>query len=325
MPVILEFHGATEGVTGSCSQISFADESLLVDCGLFQGKEAREYIDLKINFNISTLKGLILTHAHLDHIGRIPYLLASGYTGPIYTSVPTSYLVPGQLQDALKIGFTKNRKLINSVISVLQKRIVPCKYRQWISVSDSFKIKFHPAGHILGSAFVEIAVKVIPGKKHKSLNNTKRIVFSGDLGAPYTPILSMPQSPFQADVLVLESTYGNRKHSGRKERRHHLLKVLKKSLSDNGIIIIPAFAIGRTQELLYELNEIVEREKLSRLPVIIDSPLANRFTALYSDLKDFWDKESRRRLRGGDDPFVFPGLVSINNHKDHYKSITMVE
>ncbi len=319
MSITLEFHGATEGVTGSCHQISFAKESLLVDCGIFQGKEARRHNDLTINFDISNLKGLILTHAHLDHIGRIPYLLASGYTGPIYTSIPTSYLLPEQLEDALKIGFTKDRKLIKGVVNVLKKRIIPCEYKQWILVSDCFKIKFHPAGHILGSSFVEIAVKVISGKKYKSLNNTKRIVFSGDLGPPYTPILSMPCSPYQADIVVLESTYGDRIHSGRKDRRHRLLNILKKSLSDNGIIIIPAFAIGRTQELLYELNEIVEKGKLPRIPVIIDSPLANKFTALYSDLKDFWDKESRRSLKGGDDPFVFPGLVSINSYRDHLK------
>jgi metallo-beta-lactamase family protein len=188
-------------------------------------------------------------------------------------------------------------------------------------VSDSFKIKFHPAGHILGSAFVEVVVKVISDKKFKNLSKTKRIVFSGDLGAPYTPILSMPQSPYQADIVVLESTYGDRIHSGRKDRRYRLLNILKKSLSDNGIIIIPAFAIGRTQELLYELNEIVEKKKLPRLPVIIDSPLANRFTALYSDLKDFWDKESRKSLKGGDDPFVFPGLVSVNNYRDHLRTL----
>lgn len=129
----------------------------------------------------------------------------------------------------------------------------------------------------------------------------------------------MPHSPYQADILVLESTYGDRAHFGRKDRRCRLLNILKRSLSDNGIIIIPAFAIGRTQELLYELNEIVEKKKLPRLPVIVDSPLANKFTALYSDLKGFWDSESRRRFKGGDDPFAFPRLVSINNYRDHLR------
>ncbi len=319
MTISLQFHGATEGVTGSCHQISFKDESILIDCGIFQGKEARGHNDLKIDFDISNLKGLALTHAHIDHIGRLPYLLAAGYTGPIYTSIPTAYLVPEQLKDALKIGFTRNYRLIQNVINLLKKRMVPCRYKQWITVSDKFRIKFHPAGHILGSAFVEVEVTSV--KEYGSLNGMgrRRVVFSGDLGAPYTPILSSPRSPYHADILVLESTYGNRIHKGRKDRRNVLLKILKKSISDNGIVIIPAFAVGRTQELLYELNEIVESNKIPLLPVIVDSPLANKFVKLYSDLRSFWDKESKRRLKRGDDPFLFPGITCIKNHREHSK------
>ncbi|GJQ57876.1 MAG: MBL fold metallo-hydrolase [Candidatus Scalindua sp. AMX11] len=317
----LQFHGATEGVTGTCHQISFENESILIDCGIFQGKEARDHSELKIDFAISNVKGLVLTHAHIDHVGRLPYLLGAGYTGPIYTSIPTAYLVPEQLIDALKIGFTRNTIMIQTVIKIIKERIVPCKYDQWITVSDTFRIKFHPAGHILGSAFIE--VDILSGQGYCITNGMKRrrVVFSGDLGAPYTPILSSPRSPYRADILVLESTYGNRTHKRREGRRTVLLKILKKSLSDNGIVIIPAFAVGRTQELLYELNEIVESGKLPTIPVIVDSPLANRFVKLYSDLNSFWDKESKRRLRRGDDPFLFPGIMSIVNHREHTKVI----
>ena len=321
MQINLQFHGATEGVTGSCHQISCKDESILIDCGIYQGKEARRHNELKINFDISNLKGLILTHVHIDHIGRLPYLLAAGYKGPIYASTPTAYLVPEQLQDALRIGFTRNHRLIQNVMNVIKKLIVPCKYNQWITISDTFRIKFNPAGHILGSAFVEI--DVTSGNKHKRLidRERRRIVFSGDLGAPYTPILSSPHAPYMADILVLESTYGNKVHSGRKDRRSTLLKVLKNSIADNGIVIIPAFAIGRTQELLYELNAIFESRKLPMFPVVVDSPLANRFTTLYSTLKSFWDKESRRLLEKDDDPFLFPGIVTVKSHGDHQKII----
>lgn len=225
-------------------------------------------------------------------------------------------MVPEQLKDALKIGFTKNYRLIQNVINLLKDRIVSCKYKQWITVSDKFRIKFHPAGHILGSTFVEVEIVSFKSSKGK-----KRIVFSGDLGAPYTPILCSPRSPYHADILVLESTYGNRIHKGRKDRRNVLLKILKKSISDNGIVIIPVFAVGRTQELLYELNEIVESNKLPLLPVIVDSPLANKFVKLYSDLRSFWDKESKRRLKRGDDPFLFPGIVSINDHREHLRML----
>lgn len=321
MTMSLEFHGATNGVTGTCHQISFEDESLLIDCGIFQGREARGHRESKIDFDISNLKGLVLTHAHIDHIGRLPYLLGAGYTGPIYTSIPTACLVPEQIFDALKIGFTRNHRLIQNVITLLKKRIIPCRYKQWVTVSDTFRIKFHPAGHILGSAFIEVDIP--SGKEYRRTNGMKggRAVFSGDLGAPYTPILSSPRSPYRTDVLVLESTYGNRIHKGRKDRRDDLLKILKSSFSDNGIVIIPAFAVGRTQELLYELNAIIESGKLQLIPVVVDSPLANKFVKLYSGFKSFWDKESKRRLKRGDDPFLFPGILSIINHREHAKVI----
>ena len=316
MTISLQFHGATESVTGSCHQISFKDESILIDCGIFQGKETRAHSELGINFDISNLKGLVLTHAHLDHIGRLPYLLAAGYSGSIYTSIPTACLIPEQLDDALKIGFTRNHRLIRNVINEIKKRTVACKYKQWIVVSNKFRIKFHPAGHILGSAFVEVEVPSIKSGKGK-----RRITFSGDLGAPYTPILSSPRSPYSADILVLESTYGNRIHKGRKDRRNVLLKILKESIADKGIVIIPAFAIGRTQELLYELNAIIESKRLQPLPVIVDSPLATEFVKLYSVFRSYWDKESKRRLRRGDDPFLFPGIVSIKDHREHLRMI----
>ncbi|MCP4269922.1 MAG: hypothetical protein GY777_30840 [Candidatus Brocadiaceae bacterium] len=148
---------------------------------------------------------------------------------------------------------------------------------------------------------------------------------SGDLGAPYTPILSSPRSPYCADILVLESTYGNRIHKGRKDRRSVLLKILQESIADKGIVIIPAFAIGRTQELLYELNAIIEAKSLLALPVIVDSPLASEFVKLYFRFRSFWDKESKRRLRIGDDPFLFPGIVSIKDHKEHLKMLRLLK
>lgn len=325
MSITLQFQGATEGVTGSCHQILLDDQSLLIDCGIFQGAEARRDFKPDINFDISHLKGLVLTHAHIDHIGRLPYLLAAGYKGPIYSSIPTSYLVPEQLEDALNIGFTKNKQLIQRFISLIKQRFVPCKYKQWITVSDKFRIKFHPAGHILGSSFIEVDVVQDRDSKKSKQATRKRILFSGDLGAPYTPILSAPSSPYRANILVLESTYGDKIHTGRKERRKDLLRILKKCISDNGIVIIPAFAIGRTQELLYELNYLVESKKLPKLPVIIDSPLAAKFTTLYSKLNSFWDDESKRCLENGDDPFLFPGLISVNSHREHLKILKWLE
>ncbi len=320
MKLSLQFHGATQGVTGSCHQLSSNNESLLIDCGIFQGNDERGNSNLEVKFYISNLTGLVLTHVHIDHIGRVPYLLAAGYTGPIFASIPTAYLITDQLEDTLKIGFTRDSNLIQRVIHLLKKRLVPCKYKHWITISDTYKIKFNPAGHILGSSFVEVDVKT--GRVHRTdKKKRRRVVFSGDLGAPYTPILRSPRSPYQADILILEATYGNKVHNGRKDRRNTLLDLLQKSVVDDGIVIIPAFAVGRTQELLYELNAIIESHKLPKLSVIVDSPLANKFTRKYSDLKPFWDKESKRRVLRGDNPFHFPGLISVSNYQEHIKVV----
>ncbi len=145
----------------TCHQVSFLDECILIDCGIFQGKEARRHSDLKINFGISRLNGVALTHAHVGYIGRLPYLLAA------YASIPIAGLAPEQLEDTLKIGFTSDHRPIRKVINVLKKRITPCEYKQWISISDKFRIKFHSAGQILGSAFIEIEVASINGGKGK--------------------------------------------------------------------------------------------------------------------------------------------------------------
>ena len=319
MHATLQFHGAIKGVTGSCHQVFNDNESILIDCGVFQGKEAQKKNDLEIDFDISNLKALILTHAHIDHIGRIPYLLAAGYKGYIYTSVPTAYLVPEQLEDAIKIGFTRNIWLVQRVIKEIRRRIIACEYKEWVTISDRFRIKFYPSGHILGSAFVCVEMLQQQNIKIGVKGKRKRILFSGDIGAPYTPILNTPHSPCNADLLVLESTYGNRNHTGRKDRRGALLELLKKCIFDNGIVLIPSFAIGRTQELLYELNDLIESGKLQKLPVLIDSPLADKFTELYSKLNTFWNNESKMRLGRGDDPFLFPGLVSIKSHEEHQK------
>ncbi len=321
MHTTLKFHGAIDGVTGSCHQLFNDDESILIDCGIFQGKEARRQKDLEIDFDISNLKALVITHVHIDHIGRIPYLLAAGYKGHIYTSVPTAYLLPEQLDDAIKIGFTRNKSLVRRVIDEIKRRIIACEYKEWITVSDRFRIKLYPAGHILGSAFVCVEMLKSRDLKRGINGKRKRVLFSGDLGAPYTPILNSPHKPCGADLLVLESTYGNRKHDGRKERRSVLLKLLKECVSDNGIVLIPSFAIGRTQELLYELNDLIESGRLQKLSVLIDSPLADKFTEFYSKLNSFWDKESKMRLARGDDPFLFPGLVSIKGHEEHQKTL----
>jgi len=317
------FHGATTGVTGSCHELQFAkDDAILIDCGLFQGDEEQ---NLEIDFPIDHIKALVVTHVHIDHVGRIPYLLAAGFAGPIYCSEASAQLLLLVLEDAVKIGFTRDRRLIERFMSRIKSLIVPVIYGKWQTIkggSSDMLIKLKPAGHILGSAYVECDVA------------GQRIVFSGDLGAPYAPLLPAPRSPYRADILILESTYGDRNHSGRRERRKQLQQIIEKALSNRGVVLIPAFSIGRTQELLYELEGLIHRlrnEKVATdlpwddLEIIVDSPLASRFTATYRKLKPFWDSEAKRRVGSGRHPLSFEQLTTINSHQDHLNAVEYLQ
>ncbi len=318
-------HGAVNGVTGSCHQLVIDEQnSLLVDCGLFQGAETsgRDEEDfLSIEFDISTVKALLVTHCHIDHVGRIPYLLAAGFTGPIVTTEATAALLPMVIEDALKVGVTRNRSIIEACLSRLNEQLVPVPYKQWMNLDllghSTSKVRFQPAGHILGSAYIEIDVQAYE-------QPVRRVVFSGDLGATYSPLLASPKSPYKADVVVLESTYGDKNHQGRRERVKSLEAVLSKAVSDNGVVIIPAFSIGRTQELLYELESITSHSKntkLSEIEVIVDSPMAAKFTTYYRKFQTLWDAEAKKVVRQGRQPLNFESLYTVDSHQEHLQTI----
>jgi len=314
--VSIVHHGAVNGVTGSCHQMSLASgEGVLIDCGLFQGAESvgRELGETQIDFPLDHVKALIVTHCHLDHVGRIPFLLAAGFSGKIYATEATARLLPLVIEDAVKVGVSRDEKLISLVLKRLTQLLVPIPYNQWFDVDGlpGTKAKFWVAGHILGSAYVELDAQ------------GERVVFSGDLGATYSPLLPAPKSPYQADTLIIESTYGDKLHEGRKARRALLRDTIQRCLQDRGTVLIPAFSIGRTQELLYEIEEIIHRQKgdWEHLAVIVDSPLAAKFTDHYRELKGLWDNESKRKLRAGRHPLSFDQLVTIDNHGDHIKMV----
>lgn len=335
----IKHHGAKDGVTGSCHELIInADNSVLVDCGLFQGAEASDRgassAQLEIEFDIRNARALIVTHVHIDHVGRIPYLLAAGFNGPIVCSRPSAKLLPLVIEDALKVGVTRNRQIINACLDRLAEQIVPLDYQAWFELPLSTPlhrchIKLSPAGHILGSAYATFRLE--PEQAGKSWD----VVFSGDLGAPYAPLLAAPKSPYKADQLVLESTYGDKDHEDRHHRRQRLQASMEKALADGGVVLIPAFSIGRTQELLYEIESIIHdhaeqtvshtatKQALSwqDIDIIIDSPLASQFTEVYRDLKPYWDKEAIERVESGRHPLNFEQLTTIDSHALHEQTV----
>ena len=337
----ISHHGAVNGVTGSCHELHIdTNNSILVDCGLFQGEEASpggsNHEQLAIDFPLKNVRALVVTHVHIDHIGRIPYLLAAGFKAPIYCSQASALLLPEVLEDAVKIGFTKNRHLISKFMKHIQSLIKPLEYgkKHSIPLSKSLhklSVKLKPAGHILGSAYVECEIKSQVTAELVSARKQK-IIFSGDLGPPYAPLLPAPKSPYSCTQLVLESTYGDRNHEDRKHRQAQLKKIIERAMQNRGVVLIPAFSIGRTQELLYELESIIHRNKnkkitdgainWSDMEVIVDSPLASEFTKKYRQLSEFWDAEARKKLQQGRHPLDFTQLITINDHQSHIDTVT---
>lgn len=256
----VQHHGAVSGVTGSCHQLWLTPhDSILVDCGLFQGAETSGRgagpDALAIEFSLESVRALIATHVHIDHIGRLPWLIAAGFKQKVHCTEPSAMLMPTVLEDAFMVGIKRDATLAGRFVKKVAGMLQGHPYKQWITLLQRddllCRIRFQRAGHILGSAYVECDV-IYPLEER-----SRRIVFSGDLGAPHAPMLPAPKAPHKADVVVLESTYGNRLHENRKTRRARFKKVIEHALQDGGTIIIPAFSIGRTQELLYELEDII--------------------------------------------------------------------
>ena len=334
-------HGAREGVTGSCHQLWMDDcASLLIDCGLFQGTDEGQGGDeLALDFSIEGVKALIVTHVHIDHVGRIPNLLAAGFEGPILCSEPSARLLPIVLEDAFRLSISRDQEQLERYLKVVEQRIIALPYDHWFTLHDTdsvhWQVRLQPAGHVLGSAYVELDLS-------SPKTGSERVVFSGDLGAPHSPILPDLIPPEHADLLVLESTYGDRRHQDRTHRRERLQIAIERALADQGTVLIPSFSIGRTQELLYELEEILHDKIESadrsgetaeapnegapdidwpQIPIILDSPLASRFTQTYKELQGYWDDDARHRVEEGRKPLSFKQLITVDEHSEHLRIV----
>jgi metallo-beta-lactamase family protein len=302
--------GGAETVTGSCHLLQSAGLNLLIDCGMAQGGDRVEAMD-RWPVSPAKIDYLFVTHAHIDHIGRIPDLIAAGFAGEIIVSHGTKALLGPMLTDALDFSDRRageKHRLLNSI----DENSWGFEYNQPFDMARGIRFRLGRAGHILGSSWIRF-----------DLPEGESIVFSGDLGARHTPILPDPDIPDPCDLLILESTYGDRLHEDRTQRVERLARILNRALADGGKVLIPAFALGRTQELIYEMDRIFSGK--TPVPVFIDSPLGLEITGIYSRLSEFWDKEAADRLQQGDHPIDFENLYAVESYPAHLKLLDLKE
>ncbi|MBZ9686936.1 MBL fold metallo-hydrolase [Clostridium estertheticum] len=313
----IQFYGAAKTVTGSCHILHINGKTVLLDCGLYQGRGEKEFENEEFNFNPKEVDYVILSHAHIDHSGRIPLLYKMGFKGEILSTEATKDLCSIMLPDSGHIHESevewKNRKRKRqglktieplytvklAELSLLLFKAFP--YDEMIDVFDGLKIRFRDAGHLLGSAIVELYMT------EKNQEEVK-LVYSGDLGNLNKSIIKDPTIINHTDYLIIETTYGDRVHPEIREDLKQLLKIIKETFARGGNVIIPSFAVGRTQEILYELNKYVENEDLKDISVYIDSPLAIQATKIFESHNEDYDKEAKELIMRGEYPFRFDGL-----------------
>jgi metallo-beta-lactamase family protein len=302
----IEFYGATSGITGSCHILRVGGETILLDCGLIQGrKEEMEKNRQPFPFSPDEISAVVLSHGHIDHSGRIPLLVKQGYRGPIYTQNATAELCDILLQDSAHLqerdAFYENKwrkKKGKQLVEPLYetddalaalKNLVPLKYREKREILPGVTIRYQDAGHILGSCCVEVWLRE---------NGTeKKIVFSGDLGQYNTPILHDPTAISEADHLIVESTYGNRLHRDRQSTIDEIGEVISAAAKSKGNLLIPAFSIGRSQEILYYLGKYYDQWDLDRWQVFLDSPMAIKASKVYWEYPNLYDEEATKLRR----------------------------
>ena len=341
----ITFLGATKTVTGSNFLVEAAGKKFLVDCGMYQG-EAEEQFSNEDNFDfkVEEIDFVLLTHAHIDHSGRIPKLYNEGFRKPVYAHKATcdlcSLMLPdsGHIQEMEVEWRNKKRKrkgeaplppMYTAEDAARSLEIFrEVQYDKIIEITPEIHVRFNDAGHMLGSSIIEVWVKE-DGKNIKT-------VFSGDIGNNDIPLLNEPTMIEDADYLVMESTYGNRLHMRNDDKAEIFLKIVSETLEGGGNVIIPSFAVGRTQEILYELNRIKENNKeneeflreyklLMKAPVYVDSPLAISATEVFKENMDLFDEKTKAEIDKGDNPLEFPGLhftVSAEESKALNDNIT---
>lgn len=298
----LTFFGAAQEVTGSCHLLETDGRRYLLDCGIYQGEQTEEQT---FAFDPASIHAVVLSHAHLDHSGMLPRLVRDGFTGPVYCTEGTARILPILLQDALSLylrdleydNLRRQRAGLPPLLPLYERpdveRVlelcIPIAYEQSFAVSSNVALRFFNAGHILGSAIVELQLgPEIP---------RKTLVFSGDLGNPDTSLMPSPTRLTQADVVLLEGTYGDRNHRSYEASLVELENILAEAAADRGTVLLPAFAVGRTQELLFQLGVLYHQGKLKGWQVFLDSPMGGAVTDVYDAMRHDWHPADRARMQ----------------------------
>ena len=326
----IKFCGASMDVTGSCHLITTDAHKILLDCGQFQGGKAMEALNYEpFPFDAEEIECVLLSHAHIDHCGRLPLLVKRGFKGQIYCTDATADLLQVMLKDSAHIHekdaewqTRKNARTGKPPVEPLYtmkdaenalKLVKPVLYDQLVEINEQMRIVFNDAGHILGSAITELWVD--------EGETTSKIVFSGDLGVEDRPILRNPKKIKKADYVICESTYGNRLHPANSTSIDELIEITLKTVKRGGSVIIPSFAVGRTQELIYQFNMFYEQHKeyqeaLENVNVYIDSPMATTATEVFKKNAQVFDEETKAFILSGDNPLDFKNLKFTRNTAD---------
>lgn len=318
----LTFFGAAKEVTGSCHSIETKEEKILIDCGMFQGGKDMERMNYEnFDFDPKSYQAMILTHAHLDHCGRIPKLVKFGFRGKIFATDATRDLAEVIMMDAAKIaaediehenrrrardGLPPRKPIYNDLdVKAAMKLFVTVDYDRDVKITSNIIARYYDAGHILGSSCVQLSIRE---KKKKTI-----IVFSGDLGQSNAILVKNPEPIIKADYVLTESTYGDRQHPPIDQRERELIRIINETYKRGGKLMIPSFAIERAQEIIYSIGQFMDAGFIPKMDVYLDSPMAMKATAVFSKYSDYFNSDVQESIKKRKDPFNFPSLIKTQS------------